>query len=102
MQQSMWMALLGATLTVLMSTALYGNTLYFLLNSAPGHPAWTNPYLNIFTFGVSMHSIFNDLGVLLVCGVLKKVKVKALGRISTRVPHKHKNFAVVPIAVVSH
>ena len=52
---------------------LYGNMIYYFLNFKAGHPAFANPYLNITVFGVSMDSMCNDVGVLLVCGVLKNM-----------------------------
>jgi hypothetical protein len=79
MRQSMWMSLLGATLAVLSSTVVYGNAIYYFLKYELGHPTATNPYLNIFAFGVSMDSICNDVGVLLVSCVLKKLRIKDVG-----------------------
>ena len=78
--QSMWMSLLGSLLAVLSSTVLYGNEFYFFLNNqTPGHPAVANPFLNIFVFGINMDSMCNDIGVLLVCGVLKNVSFRNVG-----------------------
>ena len=74
--QSMWMSLLGSLLAVLSSTVLYGNMFYFFLNETPGHTAVANPFLNIFVFGINMDSMCNDIGVLLVCGVLKNVSFR--------------------------
>ena len=69
----MWMSLVGALLAVLSSTMVYGNVFYYALNFEAGHPARANPYLNVFVFGVNMDSICNDVGVLLVCGVLTSI-----------------------------
>ena len=73
LRESMWMSLAGTLLSVLSSTMLYGNAFYCFLYAEPGHPAQANPYLHINVFGVNMDSICNDVGVLLVCGVLKNV-----------------------------
>jgi hypothetical protein len=85
MRQTVWMSLLGTTLAVVSSTALYGSALYTGLNACltlyvvgeEGHHyrAVANPYLNPFVFGINLNSVCNGLGVLLVCGILKKVYV---------------------------
>ena len=80
LRQSMWMSLLGSLLAVLSSTVLYGNAFYFFLNyQTPGHPAVANPFLNIYIFGKNVDSMCNDIGVLLVCGVLKNVSFRNVG-----------------------
>ena len=84
------MALLGASLAVVSSTVLYVNAgVWFVLGGA-GTPLSINPYLNINVFGMNLDSVLNDIGVLLVCGVLKKVDCSSLvSRISTvRSVHK--------------
>ena len=68
-----WMTLLGASLAVVSSTALYINTGMFFVLGRIGMPFWTNPYLNVFVFGMNLDSVLNDIGMLLVCGVLKKI-----------------------------
>jgi hypothetical protein len=78
MRQSIWLSLSGAVLMLLSSIAVHSNSLYFVygLYVGPGHPALSNPYLNIDVFGIIVSSICNDVGMLLVCGVWKKLKVK--------------------------
>jgi hypothetical protein len=71
MQQTKWMTMFGASLSVLSSTLLYVN---FLLAIFGGRGSQYDivPWLNITVFGISMDSICNDVGMLFVCGVLKK------------------------------
>ena len=38
-----------------------------------GTPFHANPYLNVVVFGTNLGSALNDIGVLLVCSVLKEV-----------------------------
>ena len=69
------------------STALYINTGLFFVLGGYGTPFWANPYLNIFVFGINLDSVLNDVGVLLVCGVLKKVDGSSLEKgLSTLLP----------------
>jgi hypothetical protein len=65
------MTLLGASLAVVSSTALHVNMGMLLVLRGPGTPFQTNPCLNAMVFGINLDSVLNDLGMLLVCGVLK-------------------------------
>ena len=58
--QTKWMALFGASLAVLSSTASCANVGIFFVLGGAGTPLFANPYFNIMV-----------LGMLLVCGVLK-------------------------------
>ena len=75
-----WMTLLGASLAVVSSTVFYINMGMFFVLGGDGKPFWANPYSHIFVFGVNLDSVLNDIGVLLVCGVLKKVDCSSLVR----------------------
>ena len=87
MLKTKYMTLLGESLAVISSTALYINTGLFLVLGGYGTPFWTNPYLHIFVFGLNLDSVLNDVGMLLVCGVLKKVDGSSLmKRIATLLP----------------
>lgn len=88
------MTLLGASLAVVSSTALYINMGVFFVLGGIGKPFWTNPYLSIFVFGINLGSVLNDIGMLLVCSVLKKVDSACLvKRVSTVRPPR---FSVKP------
>jgi hypothetical protein len=89
LEKTKWLALLGASLAVLSSTSLYINLgLYFALGG-PGKPFWTNPYLHVFVFGINLDSVLNDLGMLLACGVIKKITCETvIARFSTTAPYK--------------
>ena len=92
-----WMTLLGASLTVVSSTALYINVGLFFILGGGGKPFYANPHLNIFVFGMNLGSVVNDIGMFLVCGVLKKVDCSSLvNRISTLRPNR---YTVVPAPV---
>ena len=81
MLKTKWMTLAGAGLTVMSSTVLYINAIGFLVGVflvGSETPFWANPYLNMFVFGVNLDSVLNDVGMFLVCGVLKTVSCTAL------------------------
>jgi hypothetical protein len=70
MQQTKWMTMFGAALSVLSSTLLYVNfMLWFFAQDQYDRSPWLNPWV----FGVNMDSICNDMGMIFACGVLKKV-----------------------------
>ena len=94
-----WMTLLGASLAVVSSTALYINAGMFFVLGGMGTPFLASPYLNILVFGLNLDSVLNDVGMLLVCGVLKKVDGTSLvRRISTTLspPSSARRHAVEP------
>jgi hypothetical protein len=68
MQKTKWHTLIGSTLAVVSSTALYINAI--LCFTIQG-PFWKAPWLNIFVFGMNFDSILNDVGMLVVSGMLK-------------------------------
>jgi hypothetical protein len=71
MQQTKWMTMFGASVSVISSTLLYVNFLLAIFGGF-GSQYDRSPWLNPFVFGISMDSICNDVGMLFVCGVLKK------------------------------
>ena len=73
MIKTKWLTLLGASLAVFSSTALYINMGLFFVLGGNGLPFWANPYLHIMVFGMNLDSVLNDVGMLVACGVLKKV-----------------------------
>jgi hypothetical protein len=73
-----WMTLLGSTLAVVSSKALYINMGMFFILGGDGTPFWINPYLSIFVLGTNLDSVLNDISMLLVCGVLKKFDCEAV------------------------
>jgi hypothetical protein len=89
LQKTKWLTLLGASLAVLSSTALYINTGLYVLLGGPGKTFNANPYLNMFVFGINLDSILNDVGMLLACGVIKKIMCEtATVRLSTAKSYK--------------
>jgi hypothetical protein len=84
-----WMTLAGSTLAVVSSSAFYANAALFFALGGYGELFFTNPYLHIWTFGISVNSVLNDLGMLLVCGVLKTVPCPKFGQ--PRRPTAYKN-----------
>jgi hypothetical protein len=73
-----WMTLGGVTLAVVSSTVLYVNLLLYFILGGFGKPFFTNPYLNIWVFGMNMDSVLNDVAVLLACGLLKAFSCQSL------------------------
>ena len=68
-----WLTLAGTSPAVVSSTALHVNVILFMALSGRGKPFYSNPYLNVSVFGINMDSTLNNLGMLLVCGVTKKI-----------------------------
>jgi hypothetical protein len=89
LEKTKWLTLLGASLAVLSSTALYINAGLFVMLGDYGKPFYANPYLNIMVFGFNLDSVLNDVGMLLTCGIIKKITCEAVtARFSTAAPHK--------------
>ena len=87
MQKTKWMTLLGTILAVLSSTVLYANMVMCNVMGEPGNVWWTNPYLNYGVFGINLDSVLNDVGMILVSGLLKTVSCTALAKhFSTAAP----------------
>ena len=49
--------------------------LFFILGG-PGELLWTSPYLNVQVFGINVDSVLNDVGILMVSGLLKVVVLR--------------------------
>jgi hypothetical protein len=103
MEKTKWLTLLGASLAVLSSTALYINGGLWALLGGFGTPYWVNPYLHIFVFGINLDSVLNDVGVLLACGVLKNLTHEAAetmtavtSEVKRRFSTTSKHAAVIP------
>jgi hypothetical protein len=101
MLKTKWMTLAGASLAVLSSTALYITAFLWSVLGAPGNWWHASPYLNVWVFGMNLDSVLNDVGMLLVCGVLKKVDCSSLVSrvISTFGPSRNSVQAVLPKSV---
>jgi hypothetical protein len=72
MLQSKWWTLLGSTLAVASSTILYVMIVLQLLWGGPDGEMWRNEWLNVFVLGVNMNSILKTVGMVFVCGMLKR------------------------------
>jgi hypothetical protein len=78
MQKTKWYTLIGSTLAVASSTALYINgALFFTIQG----PFWKVPWLNIFVFGINFDSILNDVGMVMASGMLKDVTGKMISSV---------------------
>jgi hypothetical protein len=89
LEKTKWLTLVGASLAVLSSTALYINFGLFILLGRPGKPFYANPYLNVSVLGFNLDSVLNDIGMLLACGVIKKIMCEAVtARFSTAKSYK--------------
>jgi hypothetical protein len=75
MQKTKWTMLLGTAISVLSSTALYANTLFWLISFSNdfGGVFHRNPWLNPLVFGINMTSILNDVGMMFVSGTFNPV-----------------------------
>jgi hypothetical protein len=82
-----WLTLSGACLAVLSSTALYINVMLMFMSGSSLW--WSSPYLNIFVSGMNLDSVLNDIGMLLACGVIKKITCESVqGVFSTAAAQK--------------
>ena len=43
-----------------------------------GKPFYANPYLHPLVFGINLDSVLNDIGMLLACGVVKKITCESV------------------------
>ena len=73
LEKTKWLTLLGASLAVISSTAFYINFGLWVVLGDNGKPFYTSPYLNVMVFGINLDSVLNDIGMLLACGVVKKI-----------------------------
>jgi hypothetical protein len=80
LQQTKHMTLWGCFIAVSSSSMLYINLFLWL---TIGGVFDRSPWLNPFVFGMNLNSILNDIGLLLVCGVFKKLPspAEAQGRL---------------------
>jgi hypothetical protein len=89
LEKTKWLTLVGASLAVLSSTAMYINSGLSVVLGGWGKPLWANPYLNPNVFGYNLDSVLNDVGMLLACGVVKKLTCETVGTLfSTATPQK--------------
>ena len=78
LEKTKWLTLLGASLAVISSTAFYINFGLFVVLGDFGKPFYANPYLHVLVFGINLDSVLNDIGMLLACGVVKKITYETL------------------------
>jgi hypothetical protein len=72
MLQSKWWTLVGSTLTVVSSTILYIMMVLQLVWGGRDGELRRNKWLNVFVLGVNLNSILNTIGMVFVCGMLKR------------------------------
>jgi hypothetical protein len=72
MLQSKWWTLAGSTLAVASSTVLYVMVVLQAMWGGHDGEMWRNKWLNVFVLGVNMNSILNTIGMVFVCGILKR------------------------------
>jgi hypothetical protein len=78
LEKTKWLTLAGSSLAVISSTALYINGGLYVVLGDYGKPFYANPYLNVLVFGINLDSVLNDIGMLLACGVIKKVTYESM------------------------
>jgi len=72
MQKTKWMTVIGSTIAFASSSALYVMGILYFTMGDYGNPFYASPWLNVFVFWMNAGPVFNDVGVLFVCGVLKR------------------------------
>jgi hypothetical protein len=78
LEKTKWLTLAGSSLAVVSSTALYINGGLWVVLGDYGQPFYANPYLHVMVFGINLDSVVNDVGMLLACGVLKKITYESV------------------------
>ena len=78
LEKTKWLTLVGASLAVISSTAFYINCGLFVVLGDYGKPFYANPYLHVMVFGINLDSVLNDIGMLLACGVVKKITYESV------------------------
>jgi hypothetical protein len=78
LEKTKWLTFLGASLAVISSTAFYINIVLYVVLGDYGKPFYANPYLHVMVFGINLDSVLNDIGMLLACGVVKKITYEAV------------------------
>jgi hypothetical protein len=82
MQQTKWHTLVGSTLVVVSSTLLYINAVCCIVIG------WSSAWLNILVFGINLDSILNDIGMVILSGVLKNASIGAVCEAFKSAPSK--------------
>ena len=101
LEKTKWLTLLGASLTVLSSTAIYINIGLLAVLGGPGKQFYANTYLHPFVFGINLDSVLNDVGLLLACRIIKKITWQAVTKpISTMRLKRSRAIRMIPIAPV--
>ena len=78
LEKTKWLTLAGSSVAVISSTAFYIHGGLFVVLGDVGKPFYTNPYLYIMVFGINLDSVLNDIGMLLACGVVKKITCESV------------------------
>jgi hypothetical protein len=73
---------------------MYINAALYVMLGGFGKSLWANPYLNPFVFGFNLDSVLNDVGMLLACGVIKKISCEA---VTARLSTAKVDLAVAPV-----
>ena len=99
LQQTKYMTLAGATLAVLTSSLLYLSILiwivanvFFSFDNVVNTSTWLNPL----TFGVNLDAVLNNVAVVLMCGILKKVRCSSPAVVEVGLPGDHQHHATPP------
>lgn len=80
MQQTKCMTLAGSTIMIASSMVLNVMCILFFTLGDHGNPFYASPWLNAFVFWINADSVFNSVGMVFLCGVLKRVPLEALRR----------------------
>jgi hypothetical protein len=74
MRQTIRMTLAGSSLAMLSSTALYANTLAFIV-MGPDSMFYSSPFLHVLSFGVNLDSVLNAIAMLLASGIFRDLSI---------------------------
>ena len=95
MQQTKWMTLGGTLLAVLSSTILY--TIVIIQMLSPSESSfWSSPWLNFQALPVNADSILNDVGMMWLSGMARKIVETVVPKDETTVTTKLSAEAVNP------
>ena len=94
MEKTKWHTLVGSTIVVVSSTLLYINALLWF---TIGGLFQSSPWLSILVFGINLGSILNNIGMVVLSGVLKNTSISAVARAFTSARASPKKQSLVEV-----
>jgi hypothetical protein len=94
MEKTKWHTLVGSTIVVVSSTVLYINGLF---SFTMGGSFNKSPWLSVVVFGINLGSILNNIGMVVLSGVLKNASISAVAKSFTSARNASKKESFVEV-----